>query len=520
MAKTKAGARQVPEVATANYNNNTIAGDVTGVLGATLISRLQNRGLNIVQPIPSYGDTFDNNVLDIDKWLVTTNNGTITVEGTELKLNVTSHPSTLRFENKTAINLLNGQHIDIDISTLNWTADNNEFLVIGLTPVGYQADYNIYARINRDGTLLFTAYGSTVSPQLNISTYKYLRFARNVNNNNLHFYASTDGNIWTDCGQAGGGLYDLGNLLGISIKQTTTSSGTVASTVNIRGISSNAGGTDALADNSLLWFKTANNRFENVSLADLRTALAIPASGGAAIGLNSIFPIGDVGNIADYTWVNQQGSTVAKVGNGFRIRGKSDGNHSNANRIMGLVKPFGAGNYSSGAIVGNWTVTLGMIGSYPTAPTSYSGDIGGMGLILRDSVTSKVQYFGLTFYEGYVLDAKKTLSAYNFSDAESLTGSPFDAVTDIKFADYPVYFFRVSQQASGGTVYKKFYISKDGLFWRQIGNVADNDYLSPDQYGVGFVSDVGGGNIAGVKINLFSLDMQLFSNLTNALIEL
>lgn len=48
-------------------------------------------------------------------------------------------------------------------------------------------------------------------------------------------------------------------------------------------VASNIGADDALLDKSLLWYKAANSRIENVSLADLRTALAIPTGGGAAL---------------------------------------------------------------------------------------------------------------------------------------------------------------------------------------------------------------------------------------------
>lgn len=44
-----------------------------------------------------------------------------------------------------------------------------------------------------------------------------------------------------------------------------------------------------LSDKSLLWYKTANNRFETISLADLKTALEIPA-GGASNGFSKFDP--------------------------------------------------------------------------------------------------------------------------------------------------------------------------------------------------------------------------------------
>lgn len=176
-------------------------------------------------------------------------------------------------------------------------------------------------------------------------------------------------------------------------------------------------------------------------------------SGSAWTGWGPVYPFTDPTQYS-WSWVNQGGATVDASSGGIVINAPID---SGADQIRARVKTVPSTPY---------TITAAVV------PNIVNNGFAMSGIMIRDSVSGKIELFGLQTHQ---------LVVKTYSGPAAWTGTPF-GINNTWW--HPIMWLRI---ADDGTTNRTFSLSFDGKGWVQVYQEARTTYLTADQ--VGFLAD-------------------------------
>lgn len=184
------------------------------------------------------------------------------------------------------------------------------------------------------------------------------------------------------------------------------------------------------------------------------------AGGGGSGIFDSLVAVNNPGALADFDAVND-GDLIA-AGDGACIVLNSPGNSADVTaNIKALVKDLPAAP---------WTVTLGYTGAMIGTSPTYAG----LGLMLYDSATQKVQVFQhLYLYNDNIFIT-------NYDDPVTYNGDQISPVGTLFFAKSNLLYFLRLENDETNLILSE---SKDGKTWHVIASFAAGSFLSADKAG-------------------------------------